>query len=117
MPRAANWPHLPATIAAMLLFAVTLYRANCTIRLVWDASPAPDITKYKVDWGSRSGVRSESLEVGITTATFAALNEAIHYFVTITATNTAGIGSEPSKEVSDTTPSQPAMYSALPTLP
>ena len=114
IPRVAYWAHLTAGVAAMLLVAFDLGRAKDNVDLAWDANPEPDIAKYKVYWGVESGSPTESLDVGkVTAATIADLNAGTTYFFTVTAINEGGLESEPSNEVSYTTPSQPPRHYTL----
>ena len=106
--RAAYWAHLTATVVTMLLVALHLGRANQSVNLAWDANPEPDIAKYKVYWGLESGTPTESLDVGKRNGCHCChLDDGTTYFFTVTAINEAGEESEPSNEVSYTTPSQP----------
>jgi hypothetical protein len=76
VPRAVYWFNFTAAVGAILVLALHLGGASCGFSLAWKTSPAPDITKYIVYWGSRGGVSSESAEVrSVTTATIAELNE------------------------------------------
>jgi Divergent InlB B-repeat domain/Fibronectin type III domain len=108
IPRAAYYFHLTATVVAMLLVALHLGYASHSVNLAWNANSEPDLAKYRVYWGLESGTPTESKDVGtMPAATIADLDDGTTYFFTVTAINEAGLESEPSNEVSHTTPSQP----------
>ena len=114
IPPVAYWAYLTAAVAAMLLVALQLGHANYNVKLAWDVNPEPDIAKYKIYWGLERGTPTESLDVGkVTAATIAELNAGTTYFFTVTAINEDGLESEPSNEVSYTTPSQPPRHYTL----
>ncbi|HEY5743597.1 MAG TPA: PA14 domain-containing protein [Terrimicrobiaceae bacterium] len=72
--------------------------------LAWNASSGGNVSGYKVYYGTTSGSRGQSLEVGnVTSAIVPNLNPATRYFFSVTTYNAGGLESVPSNEVSHTT--------------
>ena len=104
-------PHRLSTIKFLIgfisLLVASLFQgmAAQSATLAWDRNSEPDIASYKLYYSTQSGGPSQSLDVGnVTTSTVSSLNDETTYFFTATAVNTAGIESQPSNEVSYTTP-------------
>ena len=93
--------------AVFALLASLQFPAQATqsVGLAWDPSPDTDIATYRVYYGLSSGDRSSSIQVGnVTSATVPNLTDGSTYFFVVTAVNTAALESEPSNEISYTTP-------------
>jgi hypothetical protein len=81
-------------------------RAAQSVTLAWDPSLDPTIAGYRLYDGTSSGVYTQQIEVGNTTATLVSnLADGQTYFFAVTAYNAAGAESIPSNEVSYTAPS------------
>jgi hypothetical protein len=71
------------------------------VTLAWDLSSSPNIAGYRLHSGTTSGVYSQTIEVGNVTSTLVSnLVAGKTYFFVVTAYNTKGVESAPSKEVS-----------------
>jgi hypothetical protein len=71
------------------------------VTLAWDRSSSPNIAGYRLHSGTTSGVYSQTTEVGNVTSTLVSnLVTGKTYFFVVTAYNTMGVESAPSKEVS-----------------
>jgi hypothetical protein len=102
---AASWSRCLATIASLLLVSLSLCYAAQSVTLAWDASSDPNIAGYKLRYGTTSGNPSQTIDVGkTTTATVSNLNDGTTYYFTATCYTAAGLESQPSNEVSYTTP-------------
>jgi hypothetical protein len=98
-----------AAIAPLLLAALSLCHAVQSVTLAWDQNSEPDIASYRLYYGTQSGSPNQSFDAGnATTATITNLNDGTTYFFTVRAINTAGLQSQPSNEVSYTTPNPAA---------
>ena len=83
----------------VLCWASQLHAAQ-NITLKWDPNPAPNLAGYRIYYGTSSGVYTQEINVGNTTATLISnLTEGRTYFFAVTAYNTAA-ESLPSNEVS-----------------
>jgi hypothetical protein len=72
------------------------------VNLAWDASTDSSVTGYKVKWGTRAGVYSQTVDVGkVTTWTVAGLVPDQKYYFVVTSYAGTGLGSVPSNEVSN----------------
>jgi hypothetical protein len=86
-------------------FLANLANAN-SVTLAWDPSPGGNITSYTIYFGPASGVYTNSIDVGTaTSATISNLVAGATYFFAATATDSSGLESEFSNEVSYTVPS------------
>jgi hypothetical protein len=93
-------------ISFLLAASISLARAFQSVTLAWIASPGSDVAGYKIYYGTTSGSPTQSLDVGnVTIATVSNVNEATTYFFSVVAYDSAGLQSQPSNEVSYTTPS------------
>jgi hypothetical protein len=92
-------------IALVLMTSLSAARAVLSVTLAWNASPGPDVAGYKVYY-STNGNSLPPLNVGnVTTATIPNLSDATTYVCWVTAYNSLGLESQPSNQVSYTTPS------------
>jgi hypothetical protein len=97
------------TFGALLLFVIS-WPAMATAqalqaRLAWDASPAPEVVGYKVEYGTASGVYTNSINVGLRTDyTVTGLVDGKIYYFTVRGYDAAQVMSPPSNEVVFTTP-------------
>jgi fibronectin type III domain protein len=100
----------------IICWASQLHAAQ-NIMLNWDPNPAPNLAGYRIYYGTSSGVYTQEINVGNTTATLVSnLTEGRTYFFAVTAYNTAA-ESLPSNEVSYTVPAASAVTaSATPTI-
>lgn len=75
------------------------------VTLAWDANSEPDLSGYKLHYGTTSGAYTETIDVGnSTTATMPNLPSGSTYFFVVTAYNTERLESLPSNEASYTQP-------------
>lgn len=82
------------------------------VGLAWDHSTSPDVTGYKVYFGTASGVYGTPVSIAYqNTFVVTGLNEKVEYFFAVTAFDAAGNESGYSNEVSvltkDVTPPNP----------
>ncbi|MFZ0712273.1 MAG: fibronectin type III domain-containing protein, partial [Terrimicrobiaceae bacterium] len=105
---------LLAPIALLLIISLSLcHAASCT--LTWNASSGPDVAGYNLRYGTTSGNPGQPIDVGnTTTRTVSNLNDATTYFFTVTAYNSARLESQPSNEISYTTPAPAATPTPTP---
>lgn len=76
-----------------------------SVTLAWDPNPEPDVAGYLVYYGNASRNYPYHTNVGnVTTATVYGLQEGLTYFFAITATNTSGLESDFSNEVTNAVP-------------
>lgn len=71
------------------------------VRLAWDPSPDPGIASYKVYYGAASGNYTNSVSAGLATSlTISNLVQGVTFYFAATATDTNGLESDFSEEVS-----------------
>ena len=110
----AKWP-------VLLLFASSLVlstRAD-SVTLAWDSSTATDAASYKIYYGPSTGNYTNAINVGLTTtATISGLLPGSTYYLAATVTDTIGLESLFSSEISYTVPTtvtnQPPTLDPLP---
>lgn len=101
----------PAKILRAILFLALLHLpvqvlnatlpGSSSVDLAWDGSPCPDVTGYRVHYGTASRKYSNSLLAGkVTTVTVPDLVSGVKYFFAVTAYGTKGLESSLSEEVS-----------------
>src|SRR5262245_10111579 len=89
-------------------------RAATNVALAWDPNPEPDLAGYTVYFGTISGQCTNGVPVGlVTNAVIPNLNEATAYYFHVTASNTNGLESDPSAEVSYVPPGPLVLSSIL----
>jgi len=94
-----------ALVVFLLLLLTLLVRADQSVTLAWDPNPEPDVSGYIVYFGNASRNYPYHTNVGnVTTATVYGLQEGLTYFFAITATNTSGLESDYSNEVTNAVP-------------
>ena len=87
-----------------------------SVSLAWTPNSEPNLGGYRLYYGTASGNYTDNLDVGnVTTATISNLTASTQYFIVLTAYNLAGIESQPSTEISYTTPSIEPSPSPTPT--
>lgn len=80
-----------------------------SITLVWNANPEPELTGYKVYYGTTSGVYTQTVDVGkVTTITLSDLVADVPLFSVVTAYDADGLESPPSEEISFTVTAPPS---------
>ena len=85
--------------------ALSLTLPGYSVTLVWDASPSPEVTGYRIHLGVASGSYTNSRAVGnATTNLVPGLVGATTYFFAISAYDASGLESTLSNEISYTTP-------------
>jgi hypothetical protein len=99
----------PRLLFALLLLTMVCFHfsafAEKTVTLAWDPSPGPDISGYKIYYGTASGDYSQFVTVGNTTnATISGLLEGSTYYFAATAYNSFDLESEACEEISYTIP-------------
>jgi len=88
-----------------LWLATTPLAAFQSVTLAWDPNPEPDVRAYIVYYGTAPRTYTASTNVGnVTTATVYGLTEGLTYYFAITATNTTGLESNLSNEVTNAIP-------------
>ncbi len=91
-------------LVALLGFANAANAAQVT--LAWDPNTQPDVTGYKIYWGTISGSYPNSADAGnATTYTVTGLNSETTYYFVATCHTSTGTESGNSNQVSTTTPS------------
>ncbi len=110
-----GWCHAPKTCSAFFIFAliwlpVWLYGQKSVV-VSWNANGEADLAGYRIYYGTRSGQYAEVVDVGnVTSHRLQGLQTGETYYFVVTAYDTAGNESPPSREVSvrlmekDTTP-------------
>ena len=84
-----------------LLLAPAVASAQA-VNLAWDASTDTSVTGYKVQWGTRAGNYTSSIDVGNRTSwTVSGLTPEQKYFFVVTSYAASGLSSVPSNEVSN----------------
>jgi Bacterial Ig domain/Fibronectin type III domain len=94
--------HTSKLIRWILVFAVLVSPvfATSSVNLSWDPNPEPDITGYRLKYGTSSGTYSQSIDVGnVTTAAVPSLTAGQTYYFVVTAFNASAMESQPSNEV------------------
>lgn len=86
-------------LLTLLLMALSAFGVD--VMLAWDPSPGTNIASYTIYVGEASGMYSQRVNAGnVTNFTVTGLSEGVtHYFVA-TATDTSGLESDFSNEVS-----------------
>ena len=80
-----------------------------TLTLGWDSSPSANITNYSVYYGTVSRSYGQKASAGPTTQTsLGGFSAGTTYYLAVTATDTNGMESDYSNEVSFTVPAMPA---------
>ncbi len=98
--------HAGSLLLWLLLAVVPTAFADQSVTLAWDPNPEPDVSGYLVYFGNASRDYPWHTNVGnVTTATVYGLQEGLTYYFAITATNTAGLESDYSNEVTNSIPS------------
>ena len=88
------------TLTLALILVPTVAYALADVTLAWDANSEPEVTGYKLYYGTTSGVYSDSVDVGNTTQyTIPDLQEGLTYFFAATAYDVNDSESEYSDEV------------------
>ena len=73
---------------------------TASINLAWDKSPGPNVTGYRIKYGTQRGVYTESMTVGDqASATLSNLNNATTYYIVAVAIDVRGDESPPSNEI------------------
>jgi hypothetical protein len=95
-----------AKCAALGLFLALAAHAEQSVTLAWDPSPDPEVTGAIVYYGNASRNYPYHTNVGnVTRATVNGLEAGLTYYFAVTATNSAGLESDYSNEVSTSIPS------------
>jgi hypothetical protein len=85
---------------ALLYPGVASGQTECYVTLQWDANTEPDLAFYSIHYGQAVGVYSARLDVDKTRTTLAIpLPEGRRYYFAARATNSAGVTSGYSNEV------------------
>jgi hypothetical protein len=89
--------------------------ADQSVTLAWDANPEPDVSAYVIHYGTSSRQYPYSTNVGnVTRATVNGLQAGLTYYFAVTATNSAGLESDYSNEVSTFIPAD--LTNSFPTI-
>ena len=102
---ASTRPALPGRrlshLAAILCLALIGQTATAaSVNLAWNSNPEPDITGYKLSYGTSPGNYSNTLFAGTAANTsVSGLTEGQTYYFVVKAVNAAGLESAPSAEV------------------
>jgi Bacterial Ig domain/Fibronectin type III domain len=95
-------------------------KAQSTVTLAWNASPSPSVTGYHLYYGAASQNYTNVRSLGnVTNATISSLVQGSTYYFTVTATDSTGLESPHSNEVSYTVPTNtqtntPPLISSIP---
>ena len=94
------YPLLASALFALLLCGIVQAQSSGSATLAWDANPEPDVTGYRLLYGTTSGDYTQAIDAGnTTTATVANLVTGIPYFFVATAYNNSGLESLPCPEI------------------
>jgi len=97
--------------------AVPVVSCTRSVNLAWDANVEPDITGYRLYYGTRSGEYTESVDTGnVTTTRVDGLACGSVYYFALTAWNQAGLESDFSNEVEYLVPVDPLPSAGIDTL-
>ena len=81
-----------AAVLALLGSATVLHAQSAT--LAWDANTEPDVSGYRLYYGTKTHTYSKTIDVGkVTTYKVAGLDVSQNYFFAVQAYNTAGLSS------------------------
>jgi outer membrane biosynthesis protein TonB len=88
-------------VASLLLGSFSVAQAAQSVSLAWTAETDPTVTGYNVNYGTASGVYTQSINAGTSTAaTVSSLTAGQTYFFVVTAHNSASQNSLASNQVS-----------------
>src|SRR5580704_13919215 len=88
-------------VASLLLGSFSLAQAAQSVSLAWTAETDPTVVGYDVNYGTASGVYTQSINAGNSTAaTVSSLTPGQTYFFVVTAHNSAAQNSLASNQVS-----------------
>ncbi len=94
---------IPILLALLSLLTAPVYAGSVTV--TWDPNTEPDVTGYRVLYGTQSGVYTFSQAAGnVTTWTVDNLTAGQIYYFVVQAVNAAGMTSPLSQEVSTSVP-------------
>jgi len=97
---------LGLSLAFMLLLGLIAQAQAAQVTLAWDANSEPDLSGYKLYYGTSPGNYPSIKTLGkVTTDTVTNLTDGIAYYFALTAFDTEGLESGKSNEVSYTPPS------------
>lgn len=89
----------------LLIFFPLLSPAARQVTLAWDPSPDNAVIGYRIHYGNSKGQYGSVLDVGAsTTATITNLSAGSQYFFTVTAYSGSNMDSDPSNEITFSTP-------------
>src|SRR5262245_47484518 len=92
---------LQILVMMMTLLSWSSIAAAGSVTLAWDAVADATVSNYRVCWGTQSGVYPSCTATGnVTTFTVSNLSDNTAYFFVVKSTNSSGIDSSPSTEVS-----------------
>lgn len=95
----------------VLLYSTPLHAA--TVVVAWNPSPSPEVTGYRVQYGTASGIWPQVVDVGPALTARVTLDPGRYYF-TVVAYAQTGATSPPSIEVAATIPTTTADPCAFP---
>ena len=107
LPLFRTAPALSGIIAALIAAIVSVHSAQAAnVALAWNRNTETNLAGYRLHYGTTSGSYSASLPVSasVTNATVTNLLGGQTYYFAVTASNTAGLQSANSSEVSYTVP-------------
>ena len=94
---------LGLSLAFMLLLGLIAQAQAAQVTLAWDANSEPDLSGYKLYYGTSPGNYATPITLGIvTTYTVTNLTDGVTYYFALTAFDTEGFESGKSNEVSYT---------------
>jgi hypothetical protein len=105
VPRQARSPAATLFTAGFIVLFCCVWEIQAStanhVTLAWDASQSQNIAGYRVHFGTRSGVYTQTIQVGnVTSAVVSNLTAETTYYFTVTAYDTSNFESLPSNEVS-----------------
>jgi hypothetical protein len=86
------------TAAILILLSAVLGHAQ-KVRLAWDASPSPDVTHYRIYFGTNTGSYSFVTNVGLVRTQTVVLPHTGRWFFAATAVDASGLESPFSNQV------------------
>ena len=105
---------LAAAIVVLASFVSPALAGPNDVTLLWNANAEPDVTGYRIAWGSSSGSHPNLIDVGnVTSYTVTGLTQSTTYYFVIQAYDGAGNFSPNSQEVSGVAGAAPALSLSL----
>ena len=98
--RPLRWAFVLGVVALGLLGLVSVSEAAQNITLEWNTDSDPQVTGYRLYYGTASGVYTQAVDVGGLTSATIPLTAGTTYYAVVTGYNAAAVESLPSTELS-----------------